>query len=157
MNRKGSAAIGEKYPFWLLFGFMIIIFFFAFGLLTGIYKNKLTKTPPELAVELITLRFINIPECFAFEEGEIVFPGMIDKQKFNEEQLHQCYKTDPEKGIKTFNFRLKLEGTGEELTTNNYFNHEDDKLTRFHEVLVRDGDKLHKDQLTIYVQEKIGQ
>ena len=129
---------------------------FAFAFIISSYKGKLTIVPTELQAELISLRFTNIDECFAYKDNAThrVFPGIIDMDKFTDEQFKMCYLTEDTKGIKTYNFRLKLEREGIQIMSNNYFH--DDDFTIFREVLVRRDDNIiQKDRLLIYVQEKI--
>jgi hypothetical protein len=148
--------VGRKFPFWLLFTFFVVGSFVLFAGATSMFKNRILTIPPNLHADLISQRFTNIPECFAFQDESTgrVYPGILDLNKFNQDQLNRCYITDEERGIKEFNFRLKLKDT--EITTNKYFSHDKDKLTLFKEVLIKDADSLQKDQLIIYVQERIG-
>ncbi len=157
MNKKAQVFdVARKSIYWMLAGLIIaaVVLIFAFSI-AG-YRNKLTKIPPELSAELIALRFTTIPDCFAVEDSGVVLSGTIDQAKFTTETINHCYKTEPEKGFKTFNFRLKLESTGQELITNNYFHQDRDDLTITKEVLVKTEQGLQKDHVTIYVQEKIG-
>lgn len=158
LNKKGDFSIGSKWPFWIAFTFIIALLFVGFGCTTAIYKNKLVSVPAELRVELLTLRFTNNPDCFAYvdEVSGRVLSGVVDIRKFTEENLNNCYRTDQKKGIKDFNFRLRLEQGGEEIITNKYFYHDKDELTILKEVLVKKDNHFTKDNLIIFVQEKIG-
>lgn len=157
MNSKAQFDVARKTIYWMIAGFIIAMVVLAFAITLGSYRSRLTEVPPRVQAELIALRFANNPDCFAFvdEHTGVVSPKTMDLQKFTAERLNQCYSTDPEKGFKTFNFRLKLESTGEELLTNNYFHQDKDDLTIFKDVLVMNDGRLHKDRLIIYVQEKI--
>lgn len=154
-NKKGQFEL-RKVIYWTIAGFVITMLVLTFSFTIAGYKNKLVHVPPKLSSTFIALRFTNVQECFAVEEEGIVIPGSIDSDKFTKERLNQCYATEEKKGFKTFNFRLQLESTSEELITNNYFHHDKDDLTLFKEVLVKRHDYLEKDRLIIYVQEKIG-
>mgnify|MGYP007123674610 CR=1 FL=1 len=159
MNKKGEGyESGRKYLFWLAFVGIAACLFLAFGAFSAIHKNKITYVPPELHSETIALRFTNNPGCFAFEDEftQKINSGTIDLKKFNKEQLNNCYLTSPKKGIKEFNFLLKLENKEVQIHTNNYFLHDNDDLTLFKQVLVNDNGVISKDTLIIYVQEKIG-
>ena len=155
MSKKAQFELASKSLFWMIAAFIItlVVLFFAFALSS--YKGKLTIVPPQLQAELVSLRFTSNADCFAFQDSVTgrVYSGIIDLNKFNDKQLRKCYLTPDKEGIKTFNFRLKLESDGTELSTNNYFNHDD--FTLFKEVLVRKDNSLVKDQLIIYVQEYI--
>ena len=159
MNRKADSAfeVSKKSFYWIIGSILIGIAIGTVVFLFSGYKNQLQAVPPQLPAEFISLRFTNIPECFAYVDKNTrqVRTGTIDLSKFNQETLNACYRTDSEKGIKTFNFRLSLKNTARELTTNKYYNHDRDDLTMEKDVFVFDGGKFQRDILTIYVQEKI--
>lgn len=156
LNKKGQFEF-RKSIYWTIIGIVITMVVFMFAFTISSYKSNLTKVPVEIRSELITLRFVNSPDCFAYQDKNTgrVFPGVIDMDKFSEEQLRKCYFTESERGYKDFNFRIVLESSFEELVTNNYFYDDKDELTLFKEVLIRKQSGLFKDQLIIYVQEKI--
>lgn len=147
--------VARKTIYWMIAGVVIAAVVLAFLFMISGYRNKLTQVPPELRAELIALRFTNIPECFAVidENTGVVMTDSIDLSKFIRETMNQCYKTEQEKGIKTFNFRLLLKKEGKEVITNNYFHKDDFTITK--EVLVKKEGRLVPDQLVIYVQVKI--
>ncbi len=153
-NKRGQFEL-RKAIYWTISIIILTIFLLGAFLVLAGYQNKMTVVPAKLRSELISLRFTNSPECFALEEKEVVVHGAIDPGKFTRERLDRCYSTEKKKGFKTFNFRLRLESSGEELITNNYFHQDKDDLTLFKEVLVKRQGRLEKDRLIIYVQEKI--
>ena len=159
MNKTGEGyGSGRKYLFWVAFVGIAACLFLAFGAFSAVHKNKITYVPPELHSETIALRFTNNPDCFAFKDNLTgrVYPGIIDINKFNKEALDLCYQTLDEEGIKKFNFLLKLESTGNEIITDNYFSHKNVDLTMFKQVLTNNNGEISKDTLIIQVQEKIG-
>ncbi len=159
MNRKGEEefSVASKSISWLFLGLIIAMVVLGFGYTLADYKNKITEVPSKLRAELIALRFTSLPECFAFQEEQtgMISPGIIDLEKFTTENLVHCYTTETQKGYKTFNFRLKLANASNEIFTNNYFHQESEDLTIMQEVLVKTDTALVKDQLIIYVQERI--
>ncbi len=157
MNRKAQFASARKTIYWMIVGFVITIVIIAFMMIIVGYKNKLTQISPKLKGELIALRFTNIPECLAYQDpvSERIYPGIIDLNKFTNEHLAGCYSTDPEKGFKEYNFGLHLAIQNKFIYTNNYFNKDD--FTIIKEVLVKDNNKLTKDDLLIFVQTRIGE
>ena len=154
MNKKAQFAAARKTIYWMIAGLVITLVVIGFAMVIASYRNNLAKVPPEIRAELIALRFTNNPDCFAYNIDEKVIAGTIDLTKFNEETLLKCYSTANAGSIKTFNFRLKLESSGEELITDKYAYV--DQFTIFKEVLVKRQTGLFKDRLIIYVQEKIG-
>lgn len=157
MDKKGSYELGYKMMFWAVFIFFIAGLFLVFGQIIYSYKSQAVHVPAQFQADLIALRFSNNPDCFAYQDKDVqrVYPGSIDVAKFNQESMDRCYKTDKDRGIKEFNFRLKLQEMGTEVHSNNYYNNERDDLTIFREIIVHDGEKDTKDTLIIYVQEKI--
>ncbi|MDO8656482.1 MAG: hypothetical protein Q7K45_04545 [Nanoarchaeota archaeon] len=161
MNRKAQFDVARKSIYWMIIGFVITMIVLGVALIFGSYRSKLTHVPDEIPAQLIALRFDTLSECFAFVDPATIDlatmqginSGFVDLQKFTAEQLNRCYHTEQNKGFKTYNFRLKLEKTGTEIVSNNYFHNDDFELHR--EVLVYDKGELHKDTLLIYVQTKI--
>ena len=136
---------------------------FAFAIILSSYQQKVTQVPPQLRAEVISLRFVNTPECFTYQDPVTgrIFPGVIDVTKFTQARMDQCYRTQNEQGFKEFNFGLALEGytplnaQGQEqpLHTNNFFNQVD--FTLYKPVLVRAGSEITTSRMIIYVQTKI--
>ena len=157
MNRKGSFTLGKEVPFWIIFTFILPVLFLLGGFAASTYKNTMVSVPAELSSELVSLRFTQSPDCFAYTdaEREVVMAGVIDLSTFNAERMVRCYNSEMGGGSKTFNFRLKLVGMDREVITRNYYYHNKDKLTLFKDVIVYDGKTFSKDQLVIYVQERI--
>ena len=150
MNKKGQFEVAKTSLFWVVMVFVLTIVIIAFALIVSNFQKKVVEVPAELQVELIALRFASISECFAYSVNDVVQPGVIDLQKFTDEQMDKCYRTESKK---TFNFRLVLENAQKQVLSNNYF-HKDD-FTIFKEVLIRDGSELKRDKMVIYVQESI--
>ena len=152
LNKKGQTS---KILFWLVIGIIFSGLILGLGAIIAGHINSVITIPPQLRAELITLRFVNLPECFApFDSTTgIVQSGVIDFEKFTEENLNRCYHSLEAGGFKTFNFRLVLASDSTTITTDKYYHH--DSFTLFKEVLVERNHELVKDQLIIYVQEEI--
>ena len=130
---------------------VITLIIFLLAMQVGKFQNSLTKVPPQLQADFISLRFINSPACFAYQNEEKTHPGIIDLEKFNEKKLQECY---PVNSKKEYNFGLKLKKEGKELKTKKYYLNNRD-FTLIKSVLVKKGDKLIPDLLEIAVQVKI--
>ena len=153
----------RKQIYWGIAAFMVVItaLILMFVLLPQ-YKASLVEVPPELRAELISLRFVNAPECFTYQDSTSgrIFAGTIDLQKFIQERMDKCYRTESEKGFADFNFALELEGyvpiiDGQKklLMSNNFFNKVD--FTLYKQILVRNGNKIEPTRLVILVQTRI--
>jgi len=162
MGEESVFELARKQIYWMIAGVLITIIILAFVFIMGAYQRQLVEVPEELRAELISLRFLNTPECFTYQDqltGRI-FPGVIDVSKFTQERLDACYYTEDKKGFKDFNFALELEGyvpivDGEKklLLTNNFFNKVD--FTLFKPVYVRVGNTIEPTRMIIQVQTKI--
>jgi len=154
-GKKGESAfeVAETSIFYIVILPIIALIVIAFVFFLNSYANKLAAVPDEIKAEIISLRFTNIPECFAYQDLETgrVYSGTIDLEKFNEEQMNECYFTDEDIGHEDFNFRLQLASRAPEfIKTNGYFNL--DHFTLNKKVIVKDGDKFVVDTLLIFVQ-----
>lgn len=153
INKKAQFDFTRKSIYWMIAGFILTIVVIAYVFVLAGYNSKLTYVDPKLRAEFLSLRFINNPDCFAYQDKEtkITSSGIIDITKFTEQQLYNCYHTEKEQGYNDFNFKLVLENQQQEVITNNYFNKND--FTLYKEVVVRGKNTvLTKDRMIIYVQ-----
>ncbi len=163
MSEDDVFDVTRKQIYWPIAAFMVVV---ATLLLVFVffpnYERSLVEVPPQLQAELISLRFLNTPECFTYQDPATgrIFAGVIDLGKFTQERLDTCYRTEPAKGFKDYNFALELEGFtpavgGEKklLMTNNFFNQVD--FTMYKQVMVRNGNRLEPTRLVIQVQTKV--
>jgi len=110
MNKKAQFDVARKSIYWMLAGVVITMAVFAFAIILSSYQQKVTQVPPQLRAEVISLRFVNTPECFTYQDPVTgrIFPGVIDVTKFTQARMDQCYRTQNEQGFKEFNFGLAL-------------------------------------------------
>ena len=166
MNKKGAFNLATKTIYWMIAAFVISMLIVAFVLLVTGYLGKLTYVSPILKGGLISLKFVNNADCFAYQDpvSERVFPGTIDLTKFTSERMDECYRTGKDKdspdykpsedfGYRDFNFQLQLLNTNRNVETNNFFTA--GQVFYDQEVLVKDGDTIIKDTLRVIVQETI--
>ena len=158
MNRKGSEVfdVASKSIYWMIASIIIVVVVLLFAALIAGYQEKLTAFPPELRAELISLRFIHNPDCFAYQDpdSERVITGSIDLNKFTPQRLDSCYITDPVNGRKELNFNLQLEsGMAVPIHTNKFFNA--DSFIIKQAVFVYVNDSIVPDTLRIYVQVEV--
>ncbi|HLC81902.1 MAG TPA: hypothetical protein VJH68_04555 [Candidatus Nanoarchaeia archaeon] len=170
MNKKAESSFenAQTIIFFTVMMFAATILIFTFAFLLNSYQRGLTDLPGKFEAEMVSLRFANSPDCFAYQDAETkrIFPGIIDADKFNQQQLQVCYRTDGQSGKEALNFRLQLESSlKNSLKTNNYFNV--DSFTIVKDVVVKTGaasgqdgfnagsskGKFSQDKLFIYVQD----
>jgi len=153
ITKKAQFDFTRKSIYWMIAGFILTIVVVAYVFVLAGYNSKLTYVDPKLRAEFLTLRFVNNPDCFSYQDQEtkITTSSIIDSTKFTEQQLYNCYHTEQGEGYNDFNFQLVLENEKKEILTNNYFNKND--FTLYKEVLVRNQKgAIQKDRLIIYVQ-----
>jgi hypothetical protein len=149
MNNQGQFEL-RKMIYWTIAMIVITLVVFASAMIMASYGAKLSKVPPNLRAELISLRFVNAPECFAYRDLETgrILPGIVDLNKFNEENLMNCYLSGSRKN---FNFQLVL--GDKTLETDEWYSAGD--FTLYKEILVKDGERIKPMLLKINVQEKV--
>ena len=157
LNKKGETEGGSfdltrKSVFWIIAGAMLVVSVFVYAYFLGDLDASLTYVSPKVYAEAISQRFVNLPECFAYQDPETgrVYQGIIDLNKFNQTQMEKCYQTDLEKGYEDYNFRILLKNKKLQLNTNNYFNADEFTLTKT--VLVKENNSSVQEELVVYVQ-----
>ena len=160
MNKKAQFSPARKTIYWMIAGFVLTLVMLAAVIIMVGHKNRITSIPPEINAEFISLRFTNIPECFAYQDpvSEKVYMNTIVIEKFNFEQMNNfCYLNfsitiapDQEKGHKDFNFELELVNAQRKVKTNNYFNVPHFTLKK--KVIVYENNIAKEDELLIHTQ-----
>ncbi|MDP3990177.1 MAG: hypothetical protein Q8Q01_03145 [archaeon] len=147
MNRRGT--VTEEVIIFVIFGFIALGLVIALFTTIVQYDSRATEWPLETQSELIALRFVNNPDCFAASDeinGRVI-TNSIDLSKFNGDQFKQCY---PETELRSIQFKLSLEGEQKDIITPEF--HDIISATLFKEVLVWKNGRFQKDRLLIYVQ-----
>lgn len=102
MNKKGDIS-AEKLIFYILFGFVFIGFCFVLLYIIIEENSEKIQIPEGLESFIFIQRFLNNPECFAYQDLDTlrIYPGIIDLGKFTQERFDSCYKGK-------IQFRLKI-------------------------------------------------
>ncbi|MBU0457714.1 MAG: hypothetical protein ABH824_03910 [Nanoarchaeota archaeon] len=153
MNKKAQFEAARKTIYWMIAGVVITIVVIAFAIIIASYRGKLTVVPLELRSELTFSRFVNSPECFAYQDPETgrVYPGVIDLQKYSSDRLNSCY---PIGTYKDLNFGVNLTNTNNGfLRTSDYYYVNDLEFSK--SVIVKDGNHFRNDILIVKLQEKV--
>ena len=149
MNSKAQFEI-RKTIYWAISMSIITLVIFAIAFQMISFQKNIVKAPDRMQAEFLSLRFINSPDCFAYQNGDRTYPGVIDSQKFTEETLRKCYPVNSKKDI---NVGLKLKNSNKEITNIKYYiNHRDFTLQK--SVLVKRGKKITPELLEIGIQMK---
>ena len=121
MNKKAQVEIGWKAPYFIIALGVLLIMFIALMWLFGQFVSRPVITHEQVYVTMYKERFLDSPDCFAYQDIETgnVYSGIIDKSKFTEDVLNNCYKENKES---VYEFSLTLEDGEEETTvqTENY-------------------------------------
>jgi hypothetical protein len=158
INKKGNLDIARKMIFWLVLSMMITGMTFVFIALLSMIESSSVLVPRELKGELISLRFANSPDCFAFQDkiNGRIYPGIIDLEKFNSIQLNvNCYNLDEGTAAQQYNFQISLQNQGSSIETEMYAEGTDIFIIK-KGVLIKERDIFSKDVLIIKGIEKIG-
>ena len=157
MNRKANGFIIASKT--LYFGISIFILAaLALGLVILIlsHRSAITVTPPELESFLLASRFVNSPQCFAYQDPFTtrVYPGLINMDRFKSEIIKDCYISAT---TKDFQFQLKLKNLDtkkeEIIHTEEWFNIP--SFTIIESVQIKQDGKISNGQLLIFVQKPI--
>ena len=157
MNKKGQFDVARKTISWMIMGSILTMAVLALAIILSVYQSAIFSVPGELRANIISERFINTPECFTHQDSETgrIYPGVIEIEKFTQERMDNCYRTEVDDGYEEINFGVFLEGFEGEvvLETNNFFNNVD--YTFYENVLVISGEEWVPTRMVIYVQENI--
>ncbi len=105
----------QKIMFYLYSFFIIAFLLLLFGFFVYQMGSVQVATPKEIETFLYTQRFINSPMCFsASEQGFTTFLNSIDRAKFNQQVLDQCYAAQKNTKGKAFQLALK-DASGNEI------------------------------------------
>ena len=89
MNKKAESSFenAQTIIFFTVMMFAATILIFTFAFLLNSYQRGLTDLPGKFEAEMVSLRFANSPDCFAYQDAETkrIFPGIIDADKFNQQ------------------------------------------------------------------------
>ncbi len=154
-SKKAIFDVTRKIFFYMIAGVIITVIILAYAIVLAGYKSNLTEVPPKLQATLIIERFVNNPDCFAYQidSGTTYLSDSIDLEKFNELQLNHCYLTDSETGYQGLNFEFILSEEGKSIKTNNFFQREDFVIVK--PITLWDGTMLRKSTLIIRVQGEV--
>ncbi len=157
-GKKGTAASEMWAPdtiiFWVIFG--VVLGFVAIIFVLIISKSGAEKAKIYENLESFNLvqRFLKSPNCFVSENNGGFSIGIIDYDKFNEQRLSSCYKTNQG----TFPaFRLILSSdTGDiskTIKTSNWNDNRnfEEKLTPKN-IAIYHQNKMHKGKIEIEIQ-----
>lgn len=149
--------VARKTIYWTLIIFVITMIIFAFWFTIGNFRSKAVYLPLTTKAELLSQRFINSPDCFAYVNAKTgqVYGGTVDISKFTLERINLCYKEDVFKGI---NFQFTLETIGGQKTiikTEDWYTKPDLTLLPKAVRIITSPSAEMEGKLTITVQEKI--
>ena len=107
-SKRGSYILGKKPAYFIICLFFLTFSFLIFGFIIKSQLSSTTTFPDNLETTILINRFLNSPECFAYQDKEIdrTYLGVIDLEKFNKKNLEKCYFTD-DNNLKAFKLTLK--------------------------------------------------
>jgi len=108
-SKRGMGFIvGKKPTYFIVALFFLTIVFLVFGFTIQGMASSFAQHSDETETSVLLSRFLNSPECFAYfdEETGRAYMGVIDLNKFNEENLMNCYPID-DYDFRSFKFSLE--------------------------------------------------
>ena len=159
MDKKGTYA-ADTAPFYVVFGIVINVLFIVFMVLVYSYASKSAEIPQGLERYIFIQRFFNSEECFTYSNNARAYPGILDWNKFSDENkdnvMAKCfniaYDTETQKKAISFKLTLKIdEDTKQIVTTPNWGLNFGFKEQETKKVLVYYNNKLQKAKLVIEV------
>ncbi len=149
MNKKAQYEL-RKTIFWMILSTVFTIAIIGFAIQIFNFQKNVVDVPDQIKTTFIIDRFINSPDCLAYQKGDRTYPGIIDPKKFTETKLRECYPVDDKKEP---NFGLKLTNINQEITTTKYYLNNRD-YTIYKNILVKKGDQIQPALLEVGVQVK---
>ena len=108
-SKKASGYILGKKPLYFIINLIcltISFILFSYAISREVYST--TVIPDNLEATIFINRFLNSPECLAYQDKETgrTYPGIIDLEKFNDTTLEKCYSTEDDT-LKSFKITLE--------------------------------------------------
>lgn len=91
MNKKAQFDVGRKFIYYLLVIFFLIVIFIFLNTTFAKFDYRILDSSNKLSSNIVATEMIMSPFCFAYfdEEIERTYPGIIDKSKFNNENIYK--------------------------------------------------------------------
>lgn len=177
-NKKASFLLGFKPIYYLVSLVALAAIFGSMIYFISTYLTISASTPPGMQHDIFMQRFMNSPYCFVYVDKDTgrAYPGVLDWEKFNRQNLNNCYKsykageerempvgfqtavtdvTSIEPGMvyyKDIAFKLKLSldpDTKKTIETNNW--NDEIEIEYFKDVLVKYNGEIKRAKLRIEV------
>jgi hypothetical protein len=96
--------------YFVMAGFILVVMAFVLILTIGSYLSSFTVTDKDLPTHIYAYRAINT--CLAYQDQvtKRFYPGIIDMNKYTQQNLEACYS---DTSVKSFNVQLKDLDKGE--------------------------------------------
>src|SRR3989344_1588865 len=88
--------ITSKVIAYIIFGFIFVAFCLLLLYIITVEITNVAEIPGGLESYIFIQRFLNSPDCFAYQEKDTlrIYPGIIDLERFAQENLDKCYKIE---------------------------------------------------------------
>ncbi|MBR9706319.1 hypothetical protein GOV14_04740 [Candidatus Pacearchaeota archaeon] len=143
----------DTFPFWMIFAIILAFTAIFFIWVIAPFAVKIAIIPEGVETHIISQRFWNSPDCFAYkdETSGRVYQKLLDYNKFTEDQIKTCYKTD-DVNIQAFRLSFSIPGQGEKRiqTTNWRDSYLMERTSK--EIFVRYNNQVYKTKLSIEIQ-----
>jgi len=154
---KASLSLTEKVIFFIPVAILLGVLAVTFYFVASSYYKTIIFIPPATEDEIIFNRFFSSPSCFVYQDPytQRAYPGIIDKEKFNQLQLNNCYnnpqKRNLEISIQIENQPLLNSQQNEiKLRSENFRNRHPKTITR--NILLKDQDIIKPAKLKMVIE-----
>ncbi len=152
-SKKGSGfLLGKKPIYFIIVAFFLFIVFILFSYLVLSNISSTTTFPENIETTVLINRFLNSPECFAYQDEETgrTYTGITDLDKFNNENLNECYSAD-EDSPRAFMMDLNSDDYQKSVLTSNWRAKKINRMSQY--VIIYDKGNFYGGTLLIAVQE----
>jgi hypothetical protein len=98
INKKSQFDVSHELVIWIpriiLIAFVVVTVFYIISL--ALEKNFEVDKIQQAALRQ---RFVYSENCLAYKDNEKIYPGIIDKSKFNLKNLENCFQTNQNMGV----------------------------------------------------------
>lgn len=155
-SKKAQFEIASKTLYWGISSIILALLALGLVITTINFRGHLLSTPEKLESSILSSRFLNSPQCFAYQDPvtQRIYPRLIDLSRFTDKTINNCYVSNT---TKDHNFQLLLRNleTDQEQTiqTSEWYNVP--AYTIPEPVLIKNEKTTNKGLLLIYVQRPI--
>lgn len=149
---KKADISGRKMIFYIVVAILLSVALLFVVIIVPSRNSQISEIPFGVENDILIERFVSSPYCFIFQDKDTKrsFPLLIDRQRFTQENIEQCYGSDST-NTKGFRLTLTFENQKLTITTKNWQGFIKKAETK--QVSVYDNGKMQSGELYIEIQD----